>query len=445
MKRGRSAILLLVLAAGLGGYIYFVEMKRAPADEEPKKDRVFSSLDADQITAITLQASNGDQTTLHKQGAAWTLREPIETRADASEVSGVTSNLATLDISRLIDENPKSLEGFGLDTPRVKVGFTSADKTQQTLLLGAKTATGGDMYAKLENQPRVFLVPGWLESTFDRTSFQLRDKSVLSLDRDAVDRLSIIGAPGTIEIARDGEGWRLAQPVNARADTGAVDTLLTRLSSGQMQAMVAEEPKTLDTYGLLPPKTTVRALSAGKTVGELLIGGPSGESAVHARDASRPMVFTVDTTLASELQRPAAEYRAKDLFVFRPFNANQVTVTRDGVARVFDKTQTGTGAQAADAWTQTSPAGAVPAATIEDIVSRLSTLRAESWSSSAPAAATPVLTVSATFDGSKQERVTFSRAGAEIVAVREGEPGAAGVAVSSFEDVIAILDGKPAS
>ena len=34
MRSGRSFLLLLVVAAGLGGYIYFVEMKRDPAADK---------------------------------------------------------------------------------------------------------------------------------------------------------------------------------------------------------------------------------------------------------------------------------------------------------------------------------------------------------------------------------------------------------------------------
>ena len=68
MKRGRSALILLLLAAGLGAYIWFVEMKREPASDEPKAEKVFASLEADKIDALTVTASNGDVTTLKKQG-----------------------------------------------------------------------------------------------------------------------------------------------------------------------------------------------------------------------------------------------------------------------------------------------------------------------------------------------------------------------------------------
>jgi hypothetical protein len=439
MKRGRSTLILLALAAALGAYIWFVEMKRDPADDEPKTEKVFASLDADQISALTLTASNGDVTTLKKDGAGWKIEAPVQVPADASEVSGVTSNLASLDLTRVIDEKPASLEPFGLDKPRLRLTFT-ATGAPRTLVLGAKTATGGDTYAMLEGATRVFTVPSWLEQSLDRTTFQLRNKAIVTVDREAIDHLAIIGAPGTIELKKDGSEWRLVQPLQARADSAEVGSLLTRLSSGQMQAIVADQPATLDVYGLQPARTTVTATGGGKTLAQLFVGSASGDTAVHMRDASRPLVFTVEKTLADDLQRGPGAYRAKDIFAFRPFNLSTLVVTRGDTSRTFEKKKSGTGADATDTWAQTAPADpGVKAATIDDIASRLSTIRAEAWSDE-PKASTPVLSVVATYDGGKVERVAIVQAADQMFAVRAGEPGAARLTASAVTDVLSLLE-----
>lgn len=445
MKRGRSTLILLLLAAALGGYIWFVEMKRDPADDDQTKtEKVFASLEADQISALTLAASNGDVTTLKKDGAGWKIETPVQVPADASEVSGVTSNLASLDLTRVIDEKPASLEPFGLDKPRLRLTFTTKG-TPRTLLLGAKTATGGDTYAKLDDAARVFTVPSWLEQSLDRTTFQLRNKAIVTVDREAVDHVAIIGAPGTIELKKDGSDWRLMQPLQARADGAEVSSLLTRLSSGQMQAIVADQPATLDVYGLHPPRTTVTATGGGKTLAQVFVGSPSGEAAVHMREASRPMVFTVDKALAEDLQRGPDAYRAKDVFAFRLFSLSKLVVTRGDTSRAFEKKKTGSGADATESWAQTAPADpAVKAATIDDIANRLSTLRAEAWSD-APQSATPVIDVVATFDNGKEERVSIVQAAGQMFAVRAGEPGAARLTAPAVTDILALLDPSTAT
>ena len=438
MKRGRSTLVLLALAAALGAYIWFVEMKRDPSDEEPKAEKVFAALEADSISALTIHASNGDTTTLAKAGADWTIEKPVQAGADASEVSGVTSNLASLDLTRVIDEKPASLEPFGLDDARVRVTFT-AGGTPRTLLLGARTATGGDTYAKLEDSPRVFTVPNWLEQSLDRTTFQLRNKSIVTVDRDAVDHVAIIGAPGTIELEKAGDDWRLVQPITGRADSAEVGSLLTRLSSGQMQAIVADQPATLDVYGLQPARTTVTAIGSGKTLAQVFVGTPSGDAAVHMRDASRPMVFTVDKALADDLQRSAAAYRARDVFPFRLFELTTLVITRGDSTRTFEKKKSGSGADATETWSQTAPAdGSVTASTIEDIASRLGAIRAEACVD-APRTSTPVLDIVATHGAGAETRVSIVSAADVMYAIVPGEPGAARLTAPAVTDVLCLL------
>ena len=40
---------------------------------------------------------------------------------------------------------------------------------------------------------------------------------------------------------------------------------------------------------------------------------------MYAKDVSRPLVFTVDKTLADDLKKSPADYRLKDIFDFREF------------------------------------------------------------------------------------------------------------------------------
>ncbi len=438
MNRGRSTLLLLLVALGLGAYIYFVEMKRGPSDTAAPADRVFAELDAGAISELTLRAANGDETTVQRDGAGWRMTAPVATKADATEVSGVTSNLASLDLSRVIDEAPADLGVFGLDAPRIAVSFTTDTGTQR-LLVGGRTATGGDLYAKLDSSPRVFMIPSWLETSLDRTTFQLRDKAVASFDRTRVDSLSIIGTPGTIELVKQGEQWTIRQPISARADAGAVDTLLSRLSSGQIQAVVADEPATLDVYGLAPPRTTVTAAAGDEVLAQVLVGSPSGDTAVHMKDEARPVVFTVDASLAADLERAVGSYRNKTL-VSGAASAKQVTLVRGGTTQAFDRTPAGEGGGAAPSWSHTGAESPVAPDQIAEFMSRLQTLRAESWETRVPAGAVDVATITVVSEADVTEVVRLVKSGESVFAVRTDEPGAARLAVSSVDDLFRVLD-----
>src|SRR6188472_1954569 len=124
MRSGRSLVALLVLALGLGAYIYFVENKR-DLSETTKKDKVFTT-DADKIEEIEVKSSGGEVTTLKKNGSTWQVVTPVNTAADDSNVSPIVNALATAEVTRVLDENPKDVTGFGLQPARYSVAFRAA-------------------------------------------------------------------------------------------------------------------------------------------------------------------------------------------------------------------------------------------------------------------------------------------------------------------------------
>ena len=72
--------LLLVIVVALGGYLYFVESKRTPGDDGPKKEKVFT-VEADKIEEIAIKAESGEQTALKKSGTDWQIVSPVSGQA----------------------------------------------------------------------------------------------------------------------------------------------------------------------------------------------------------------------------------------------------------------------------------------------------------------------------------------------------------------------------
>src|SRR6266542_3237155 len=186
--RGLRFIILVLVAIPLGWYAYH-DSTKGPIDDSPKRDKVFA-VEADKIDELEIKSESGDRTTLRRKGSDWEIVQPITASADQAAVSGITSNLSSVEIQRVIEENPADLKEFGLAAPRVEVAF-KANGQQRRLQLGQKTPSGTDVYAKLADAKKVFLVPSFLDSTFNRSSFDLRDKSVLKLDREKIDTVEV--------------------------------------------------------------------------------------------------------------------------------------------------------------------------------------------------------------------------------------------------------------
>lgn len=438
MSRGTTTAALLAVLVALGAYIWFVERGREPVNPDAKP-KVFPTLQADQVEELKVTSSKGETTALKKENGMWHVTAPISAEADTVETMAIPSGLASLEEQRVVEEQASDLAAFGLAPPRITVEFRTAGHAAQRLEFGEKTPTGGDVYARLGDSTRVFLVPAWLDSTFDRGTFDLRDKGVLKLDHSKVDGVQVVAAGRTIGFARREDRWRMTAPTDLRADDGVVSSLLSRVANAQMKAIVAQEATDLAQYGLAPAAFTVN-LDAGSARSTLLIGSTTADGLRYAKDASRPMVFTIDATIAADLNKAPDDFRPKDLFEFRSFTGRRFEVTRDGVTLVFERRK-GEGENALEKWTQVQPAADVEEAKIVDLLSTASNLRALSFVGTLPAGATPVVAFKAISDeGAREEAVRLFRAGDDVYATRAGDPGAAKLAAVDLDSTLKSLD-----
>ena len=449
MRGLKSTLALVVVLGGLGAYIYFVTSKMpeggGAASDDAKKEKVFASLQADKIEDVKVTTAAGDATSLKKDGGAWKITQPAELPASESEVSALTSALGQAEIVRVIDENPANLTDYGLANPRVEIDFkTAADKGFSKLSIGEKTPTGGDYFAKRNDEKKVFLITASLETSFNRTTFDLRDKTLLKFERDKVDALDISAAGKTLAIGKDGGEWKLSKPVQTKADFGSVEGLVGRLQTVQMKSIAADNasPADLKKYGLDKPEATV-VLGLGSARATLLFGGKAADNTVYARDASKPSVVTVESALLDDMKKGADDYRRKDIFEFRPFNANHIEITRNGQTLTLERTK-GQGENAPDTWKRVSPtAGDLDKDKSDGLLSKLSNIRAASFvdSTAKTGLDKPALAIVVKFDeGKKEDRATFGQVGDDVYVSRPGEPGAAKISKADLDDVIKSLD-----
>jgi len=451
MRGLKSTIALIVVLGGLGAYIYFVTWKKTP-ETTSTQEKVFVGFDADKVDELKVTSDKGDVTTLKKANGVWQIAAPVTAAADASEVSGIVSALGQLSVVRVVDENPSDLKDYGLAAPRFAVDYRPAGATgNRRLLVGDKSPTGSDLFAKRNEDKRVFLIPAAQESTFNKSTFDLRDKVVLKFERDKVDGIDVTAEGKTLQLVKDNTDWKITQPLQARADYGSVEGLIGRLQTTAMKSIVADAatPEDLKKYGLDKPTATVE-LKMGSARATFALGGKvagqadgAAANTVYARDVSKTAVVTVDGTLADDLKKGAGEYRRKDVFEFRPYNATRLEVTRGSQTVAFEKVK-GDGKDAIDKWKRVTPSPAdADKDKMESLLGRLSNMRATAFvdASAKTGLNAPAMIVSAKFDeGKKEERVTFGKVDADVYISKPGEPGAAKVDPADFNEATKTLD-----
>jgi len=431
-----STLVLVLVLAGLVGYIYFVDSKRDPSATEVKEKVFGGTLQAADIEEVQITLSDGETARLQKADGGWRLVEPTQAPADESELTSITSSLASLEMQRVVDENAGDVKQYGLDPARIEVAFRSkGQKEPRRIAFGEKSPTGGDIYARVPDQKRVFLVSSFLDSTFNKTPFALRDKTTLKIDRDKADGLELTAGPTVIQLAKSGSDWALVKPFAARADYAAVEGSLERLGSAQMVGIVESDAASLTKYGLDKPTATM-TVAMGSSRATLTLG-KTDNALVFAKDSSRPMVFSVAPTLREDVIKMVSDFRRKDLFDARSFTATHVEVRRGTETIVLDKSKDKDGK---DVWRNAAGTD-VDAAKADDLLSRTTGLRATSFEAQAhPSLKMPALVVTVRFSDNKMETVTFGRAGTDVFASRADEPGAAKLDASGLDEAMKALD-----
>ena len=447
MRGLTSTLILVVVLAGLGAYIYFVDSKKPAAGADGSsetKGKVFT-LEADKINELRI-TYQGESSLLKKEASGWKMIEPTPIEADPPEAIGVATALTNVDIVRVVDENATNLEQFGLANPQITVAFKADGGASGTLKLGNKNATQSEIYALKNDEKRVFLVSSFQETSFNRKPFDLRDKKILKFDRDKADSLVLAKGANSIEMSRAGSDWKVVKPVPSRSDYSAIEGFITRLSSANMSKLVEENPKDLAKYGLDKPSMTV-TIGAGsaKTVLEV---GKAKDGETYARDAARPIVFMLDTTLQGDLDKNFDDYRKKELFEFRPFYLAKMRAVLDtpGGPKTYEfEKQKPAKPVDPETWKVTRVGGSshtADQATMDDLLNKLVAIKAESFvdAKTKTGIDKPALVVSASYDEGKFERVKFGRVGELAYGVRDGEAGIAKIDESSMRAAMLAFD-----
>ena len=442
MRRLLSTVVLVLVLAGLGAYIYF-DLSKQPETTEAAKEKVFPGIKFDEIGEMTVKSKTGDATTLARNDdGTWRMVAPAATKANETDVAAIGAALSNLELTRVIEDKATDLAPYGLDTPQMEVGYKSKDgKTAGTVLVGHTTTTGASLYAKRGDQPRVFLIASYEEAILNKSTFDLRDKTVLSFEREKVDSIEIVADGKTIDLAKDGSNWKLTRPLTERADAASVSSLMDRVDMTQMKSAVGSDPTPADLkkYGLDKPAATV-TIGQGSARATLVLGAKADDKTVYARDAAKPLVVTVDNTILDDIKKGADNFRRKDLFDFRPFNATVVEFTRGGQTVAFERVKA---KDVPDKWRRIKPNPAdVDANKVETLLGDFADLHIASFVEGAAKTGleTPVLVVDAKFgDDNKEEKTRFGMVGSDVFA-RAGDATPGKVDAERYKDVIMRLD-----
>ena len=287
----------------------------------------------------------------------------------------------------------------------------------------------------------MFLVSSYLESTFNKSTFDLRDKTILKIDREKVDRLEIETPDRTLKVAKQGADWRIASPVDARADFGAVEG---HPRPAEHHADEGDRRRRGDGPEGVRPRQAGRDRArdvSGSSQAGLAIGKSAGEGVVYAKDLSRPMVFTVESALFDELKKPADDFRDQG-------SVRRAVVQHDAgrnrARRADDHASRRKRTRTPGSRSRRRPKAA-DTAKVEALLTALTSARATSLRADKIAGTgleTPELTVTLALRGRRRSRrrSPSRRKGTDAFARRDGDAAAAKIDATALDGIVKAID-----
>ncbi len=230
----RGLSIAVVVLAVLTGVFYWSQHRKpqeesaAPTNAAP----VILKVNAADVTTLVIKRKGADPVTVAKTDGKWAITGPKAMPADQEAVTMILSTLSLLNADRVVEEKAADPKQYGLDAPAVELDITG--KGTHQLLLGDDTPAGGDVYAALGADPRVFTVSSYNKTSLDKSLNDLRDKSLLTVNPDNVSRVELIKKGQDIEFDRTKDGWQMLKPSAAAADSSAVNDLVRNLTSARM-------------------------------------------------------------------------------------------------------------------------------------------------------------------------------------------------------------------
>jgi hypothetical protein len=337
----RNTLILLLITAAVGAYVYFYEIKGGEKREKAKETAgKLIDVKKDSVTAITIKP---DGIELKKVGATWELAAPVKYQADEGTVNSLLYSLESAQRNQKeIATAPSDHAAFGLDPARTELIVRHEKGEVDTLYLGDSNVTSTMVYARVNHDPEVVLTSNSLSNNAKKTLMDWRNKDLLNFDNSAANRLLLTTPKNRFELKKENGKWQMLAPIKASADESKISSILSRVRYGRINEFAAEQMDDAKKYGLDKPSYEFTVFFGANDAQKALRFGKKDGGNYYAHDPARTQVFKVDTSLVKDLNVSVMDLRNKKLAEFESWNADYVELNyADTLKIVCEKDTTG--------------------------------------------------------------------------------------------------------
>ena len=255
----KTLLIAVGILAVLGGAVYYTKENPPPGEDAKPKILV---VDKDQIQELTISRPGKDPLTVERgEDGKWKFGAPLTIPGDSNSIGYMAETAASLEADRVVEDKVTDWKPYGLNEPLLTLEMKLKDGKTHRVLFGSDTPTGSTLYARLDEDPRLFTVNSYTKTSFDKQVFDLRDKKLLHAANDKISRIVVDTGGNSIEFGKSGESsWQILKPQPMRADNFTVGDLARAVEGAEMASVVNPDEPTAPKIDFSKPYATVEAV-----------------------------------------------------------------------------------------------------------------------------------------------------------------------------------------
>ena len=314
-----STVLMLVVLAGLSGYLYFVELPSRKQDvTQETQQKQLLTIPETAITGLAIATADGTIQFARADARTWMITSPLQTDADPREVEALVRTLVTGTVSRTVADKSAPLAPFGLDNPITTLTVTAGTQ-QDTIAIGDSGPLSNTLYVLRGSDGKVLLTDLAPKDFINKSLMTFRRKELLRFVQNDVDRVRLNYPPTEIVIynmARDQSkpSWKIRYPIEAEADQTEVRSLMFNLEGLKALGIIDPGPerdtvaKTLTTPKI---KVTIHTAAGEQTLKLYQPDSQTGEAI--AETTPEAPLYRVSPAAIKDLTRELFDLQDKRL------------------------------------------------------------------------------------------------------------------------------------
>lgn len=291
---------ILVLVISIASVLTAVSMHyRGVQQEAYVRTTLLQSkaLKSNEIQSIVL-IKDGSKFEFEKKDSAWKQIYPFEMSMDAASMQGlVESAFGTVVFSQLEEFERDALNLDGSQSIELSNGSESVSIT-----LGRKTL-GGRAYIQVDDGMPIVVSQHLHAFGLDMDHKYWRDARVFPDFAVDGERMVREVAGDRLVLERGASGWEMREPVPTRANQALVQEWIGQIAAARASAFVADDPESLDLFGLLHPQASFTTTDRQGAERRLLVGSriAAGSQDRYVMIEGQPMVFAMKWDSLSQL------------------------------------------------------------------------------------------------------------------------------------------------